>query len=275
MSSPRRLAPADAGWPPDLADLAAPPDELHLLGSLDALAARRVAIVGTRRADPEALRFTLELAAALAEAGFAIVSGGALGVDAAAHEGALEVGGRTVVVLASGVVKPYPRRHADLFAQVVERGGLLLSEERDCAPHRGRFLKRNRVIAALGEATVVVQAPARSGALSTARHAAKLGRPLLAVPASPWDLRGAGGSHLLTGDARPCFGPEDVLAALERAAEADASEGMEVGDAAPRRAGAGASRRAAGTGRAKVEGRVASPLAAPTRPRRRTQEGRR
>ncbi|MAC29644.1 MAG: hypothetical protein CMH59_24705, partial [Myxococcales bacterium] len=172
---------------------------------------------------------------------------------------------------ASGVVKPYPRRHADLFAQVVERGGLLLSEERDCAPHRGRFLKRNRVIAALGEATVVVQAPARSGALSTARHAAKLGRPLLAVPASPWDLRGAGGSHLLTGDARPCFGPEDVLAALERAAEADASEGMEVGDAAPRRAGAGASRRAAGTGRAKVEGRVASPLAAPTRPRRRRE----
>ena len=142
-----------------------------------------------------------DLGAAAARAGCTVVSGGAIGIDAAAHRGALDAGGETIVVLASSVREAYPPAHAELFAEVSLRG-LLLCEHDDGAPYPSRFLDRNRLIAALSSTTVVVQAPARSGALSTARVAKKLKRELYAVPASPWDLRGRGNLQLLEAGAQ-------------------------------------------------------------------------
>ncbi|HJL20201.1 MAG TPA: DNA-processing protein DprA [Sandaracinaceae bacterium LLY-WYZ-13_1] len=196
-----------------LAELAEPPSRLWARGSLPRHPA--VAIVGTRRADRDALAFTRRLAAELAEAGAAVISGGAEGIDAAAHRGALDAGGRTWVVQAAPLDAPYPRRHRRLFEAVLEADGGWLSETPPGEPaYPSRFLARNRLVAALADAVVVVQAPARSGALSTARHAEALERPLFAVPHAPWDPRGAGGNRLLGSGARPCLSARDVVGAL-------------------------------------------------------------
>lgn len=214
MTDARRLAPDS--FPPGLAELADPPAALFARGALPDGPA--VAIVGTRRADPAAVTFARALAADLSRAGLAIVSGGADGIDAAAHEGALAARGRTFVVLPTAIERPYPTHRAPLFERVLEGGGGWLSERAPDEPSRpAHFLSRNRIIAALADATVVVQAPIKSGAMSTARAAKKLKRPLFAVPASPWDRRGEGNARLLAEGARPCSGAADVLAVLGRA----------------------------------------------------------
>lgn len=200
--------------PPGLVDLPDPPERLFAVGAIPR--ARAVAIVGTRAADPEPLAFTRRLATELAEAGLVVVSGGALGIDAAAHRGALDVNGLTVAVLASSLVRAYPPEHAGLFEQIAERGALVCEHEHVPA-HPGRFLERNRLVAAMTDATVVVQAPVQSGALSTAAIARRLGRHLLAVPSAPWDPRSAGSTALLATGARVCRGARDVLDALELA----------------------------------------------------------
>lgn len=197
-------------YPLGLRDLSDAPRAFRVVGELPDLA-RSVAIVGTRRADDEALDFAYGLARRAVLDGFVVVSGGAIGVDRAAHEGAIDGGGRTVVVLPTGLDAPYPQANQALFVRAVEAGCLLTEVEDGAAARPGRFLKRNRLIAALGGSTVVVQAPARSGALSTARVAERLGRLLFAVPASPWDPRGSGNLTLLRKGARICAGPGDVL----------------------------------------------------------------
>ncbi len=204
------MTSACAGYPAGLRDLSDAPVQFRIVGELPDLG-RAVAIVGTRRADDEALDFAYSLARAAVLNGLVVVSGGAVGVDRAAHEGAIDGGGRTVVVLPTGLDTPYPRANHDLFARAVEAGCLLTEAEDGVDARPGRFLKRNRLIAALGGSTVVVQAPARSGALSTARVARRLGRRVFAVPASPWDPRGSGNLRLLHGGARICAGPSDVL----------------------------------------------------------------
>ena len=212
LPAPNVLLPLDPSYPAGLRDL---PDHgpLRVSGQLPPLE-HAVAIVGTRRADPEALDFTTELARQLAEAGCVVVSGGALGIDAAAHRGALLGAGRTVAVLASGLVTPYPPSHGPLFEKISEDGALV-TEAPDAAVVEGfRFLHRNRLIAALARATIVVQAPKRSGTLSTAAFAQKLGRPLWVVPSAPWSRRSEGGLGLLRGDARICTSAEDVLSVI-------------------------------------------------------------
>ncbi|UCH30607.1 MAG: DNA-protecting protein DprA, partial [Myxococcales bacterium] len=186
---------------------------------------RTIAIVGTRRADDEALDFAYDLGRSAVLRDFVVVSGGANGIDRAAHEGAIEGGGRTVVVLPTGLDAPYPATNHDLFARVIESGCLFTEVEDGASAQRGRFLTRNRLIAALGRATVVVQAPVRSGALSTASAARALGRPVFATPASPWDPRGSGTLRLLRAGARICTAPDDVLSesAPQRGAEAASS----------------------------------------------------
>ncbi|MCB9614286.1 MAG: DNA-protecting protein DprA [Sandaracinus sp.] len=183
--SPRQLP--HEGFPRGLHDLPDPPERLFVAGDLPG-AGLSVAIVGTRAADPEPLRFAHRLAFDLTRAGVLVVSGGALGIDAAAHRGALDAGGPTVAVLASGLRRAYPPEHVSLFEQIAEQGALLCEYE-DVKPHRGRFLERNRLVAAMCDAVVVVQAPDRSGALNTAATARTLGRLVFAVPAAPWDLR--------------------------------------------------------------------------------------
>ncbi len=173
-----------------------------------------VAIVGTRRADPAAVRYAFGLAQTLANAGAIVCSGGALGIDTAAHRGTLDAKGQTLVVLASGLCKAYPPRNADLFREVA-KSGAVVSEFWDVPPRAGRFLRRNQVIAALSDAVVVVQAPPRSGALSTARAAIRLGKPLWVVPAAPWDTRSGGSNELLrSGGAAPLWRAHDLLQTL-------------------------------------------------------------
>lgn len=204
-----------AGYPAGLLRLAEPPPRLRVRGKLPSLA-RAVAIVGTRSASERGIRLATDLAGSLARAGCVVVSGGARGIDRAAHLGALEAGGATLVVCASGLARPYPAEHASLFEEIVARGGALVSERADDAwPAPRHFLARNRLIAALAEVVVVVEAPARSGALSTAAHARALGVPLFAVPRVPETNESRGSNDLLRAGARACLSVADVLGALE------------------------------------------------------------
>ena len=193
------VVPGDPHWPTGLDDLGATaPHALWLRGSPSALsAATSVALVGSRACTAYGQRVATELADGLAVRGTVVVSGGAYGIDAAVHRGAM-VGGTTWVVLAGGLDSVYPAGHRALFAQVVEGGGALLGEAPPGAvPARHRFLQRNRLIAALTAGTVVVEAAWRSGALSTAHHAAGLLRPVGAVPGPVTSVASAGCHRLL------------------------------------------------------------------------------
>jgi DNA processing protein len=181
----RLITQEDPEWPGQLADLGdEQPYALWLRGQADLRFSclRSVAIVGSRAATAYGSYVAAELAASVAARGLAVVSGGAFGVDAAAHRGALSADGVTVAVLAGGVDVPYPVAHTELFDAVAAQG-VLVSEWPPGRPvSRLRFLVRNRVIAALATGTVVVEAAERSGALNTARHARDLNRRLMAVP---------------------------------------------------------------------------------------------
>src|SRR5512142_2573562 len=221
MEAPRTLRPGDGPYPAALARVADRPSELRLVGSLGAPRGR-VAIVGARLTDEYGADLAHELAAGLARAGVSVVSGGARGVDAAAHEGALSAGGHTVAVLGTGVDVPYPAEHRDLFERIVAAGGALLSEQPDGT--RGfpqNFPARNRIISALSEAVVVVRAGEKSGALVTAAWARSQGVPVLAVPGDVRDPLSAGTLRLLREGARVAASARDVLAAIGIAAAAD------------------------------------------------------
>jgi DNA processing protein len=181
----RLVIPGDLEWPTQLDDLGlAAPWALWLRGTVDLRlsALRSVAVVGARAATQYGTHVASTLGSDLAAAGWAVVSGGAYGVDAAAHSGALAVRGVTIAVLACGVDVAYPPRHDALFARIAADGLLVSEVPPGAAPHRTRFLVRNRLIAALTRGTVVVEAAVRSGSLSTARDAERLGRPVLGVP---------------------------------------------------------------------------------------------
>ena len=181
----RVVCPGDPEWPTQLDVLGdARPLVLWLQGSADLRFAclRSVSVVGARAATGYGEHVATEMAAALAERGWAVVSGGAYGIDASAHRGALGAEGVTVAVLASGLSYGYPKGHHELFAAIAGQGVMVSEWPPDRAPSRPGFLVRNRVIAALSCGTVVVEAALRSGALSTARHARDISRPLMAVP---------------------------------------------------------------------------------------------
>ncbi|UJR78220.1 Rossmann fold nucleotide-binding protein Smf [Sandaracinus amylolyticus] len=206
--------PSDPAWPACLEELPDPPAKLRVAGELPFLD-RAVAIVGTRRASDDALEIARRMARDLAAAGFVVVSGGAEGIDAAAHHGALEGDGRSIAVLASGLSRPYPRGHASLFERIAASGAVITEAAHEDEPRAHTFLSRNRLIAALSRAVIVVQAPARSGALSTAGHARISGRPLFAVPWAVDDVRGEGGVALLArSHARACRNADDVIEAI-------------------------------------------------------------
>ncbi len=201
----------DPAWPACLDELAQPPEKLRVAGTLPFLDGA-VAVVGTRRASPTGLLWARRIAEELGGAGLVVISGGAEGIDRAAHEGALAGGGRTIAVLAGGLDRLYPRAHAPLFSRIADEGAVLTEAEDSEAPRPHLFLARNRLIAALSRAVIVVQAPLRSGALSTAMHARKLGRPVYALPWSLSDVRGEGGLALLAKEqARVCVGAADVI----------------------------------------------------------------
>ncbi|MBE1874582.1 DNA-processing protein DprA [Myceligenerans pegani] len=224
------LLPGDAGWPGGLDALG--PAAPHALwvrgrGDLAGLSRRAVALVGSRASTSYGERVARDLASGLAARGFTVVSGGAHGIDAEAHRAALAVDGSTLVLLASGVDRLYPSGNRRLMETAMSGGAVVAEVPPGSTPFRQRFLARNRIIAALGSATVVVEAAMRSGALSTANHATRLLRPVGAVPGPVTSMASAGCHELLRSGAAVCV--TDAAEAAELAGGAT--------DAAPARHG--------------------------------------
>jgi DNA processing protein len=206
----RLVCPQDSEWPIELDALDRLRDEgdgsaagaplcLWVRGAADLrdIASRAVAVVGCRAATSYGLHLAGEIAFAMAEQGWVIVSGAAFGIDAAAHRGALSGGGPTVAVLAGGVDVPYPAAHVELLTEIARTGALVSEVAPGTPPYRRRFLTRNRMIAALCRGTVVVEAGLRSGALNTVAHARRLGRQVMAVPGPVTSAMSAGCHRLL------------------------------------------------------------------------------
>jgi DNA processing protein len=213
MMQPRWIDPASAGWPARLAHLESPPRGLWQLGIVG-VTTPSVAIVGSRRATFAGVEIATSIARELGSAGIQVVSGMALGIDAAAHTGALDAGGSTIAVLGCGIDVCYPPRHTGLRARIVDAGSLISEEPAGTPPFKHNFPKRNRIIAALAQAVVVVEATERSGALSTARWAADLGREVLAVPGSIRSRQSSGTNLLIRDGVRPFLGIADLLEAV-------------------------------------------------------------
>jgi len=182
--------------------------------SRDVLQRPRVAIVGTRSASVHGLADAHELGAFLARGGVTVVSGLAIGIDGAAHEGALDEGGGVVGVVATGLDVVYPRRHVVLFDRVRAAGVLLSESGFGAGANRFRFPVRNRIIAALADVVVVVEATLRGGARITADYGLEYGRPVLVMPGSRRNPSAEGCNALLADGAQPLLEPEDVLVAL-------------------------------------------------------------
>ncbi len=218
----RLVCPGDSEWPPSLDRLAALDAEPLALWArgpapLGDVTARSVAVVGARAASEYGVHMTDRIAGGLADHGWSVVSGGAIGIDGAGHRAALASGAPTVAVLACGVDVAYPPAHRRLLARIAEEGLLLSESPPGGAPMRHRFLVRNRLLAALSCGTVVVEAAVRSGSLSTLRWAQRLGLGAMVVP-GPVTSAMSGGCHLMLREAGVvCVtGPADVLDVVGR-----------------------------------------------------------
>lgn len=253
----RRLAPVDPTWPEPLAHAVPPPERLFVRGVLPE--APGVAVVGTRKMSPYGRACVDLLVPELVRLGRAVVSGLALGVDGAAHEAALRAGGATVAVIGGGVddASIYPRAHAGLAARILENGGALLSEYAPGAPSLPHhFPARNRIIAALSSAVLVIEAPRASGSIITARLALEMGRDVWAVPGPITHPNAEGPNALIRDGATPIACAGDVAHALgltpgqarlpmpetpsseERALLAEIAAGHETADAMAKALGA-------------------------------------
>jgi DNA processing protein len=213
MSSIRRLGRRDPSFPALLAAIHDPPGELYLRGSAEAatLSNPAVAVVGARACSAYGRSITRSLTRDLAGAGLVVVSGMARGIDGEAHRGALEADGVTIAVLGCGIDRDYPAAHAELARRICERGLVVSEYEAGIEPAPWRFPARNRIIAGLCGATVVVEARERSGALITADFALEEGRDVLAVPGEITSALSAGTNALLKLGAAPVTSADDVL----------------------------------------------------------------
>jgi DNA processing protein len=208
----RSIAPDEPGYPTGLHDLEEPPP-IHVLGSLREEPG--VAVVGTRRCTRYGLDLATRFGAVLASAGWTTVSGLARGIDAAAHRGCVGAGGHAVAVLGSGVDVCYPAENRDLYDRILAGGGAVVSEyPAGTPPDRWRFPARNRLIAAMSAAVVVVEAAETGGALITARLAAEIGRPVFVVPGDVDRAASRGCNRLIKDGAHPVLGPGDLMEEL-------------------------------------------------------------
>lgn len=208
----RFVAIGEDGYPPLLKLIPGPPPLIAVKGRDAALSLPCVAVVGARNASLAGIRFARALARDIGAEGYAVVSGLARGIDAAAHTGSLDTG--TVAAMAGGLDRPYPPEHADLAAAIVERGALISEMPFGWEPRSRDFPRRNRLIAGLAHGLVVVEAAVRSGSLISARLAGEFGRLVFAVPGSPLDPRTAGTNGLLKEGAIIVTEAADVLLAV-------------------------------------------------------------
>ncbi len=217
------LTPDDPGWPEILwRELCDPPLVLYIRGSLHSPSRRSVAIVGSRHPTGNGLQLARSIARRLATEGVVVVSGLALGIDAAAHRGALDVEGETVAVLGSGIDCPSPMSHTRLADRVAERGALVSEFPPGVAPRPLHFPRRNRLIAALASVLLVVEGGKRSGARSTVDHALALGREIAAVPRDPTHPGSILPNELLRSGATPISNAAELLALLDSTRRATA-----------------------------------------------------
>jgi DNA processing protein len=198
-------------YPVNLKELSDAPHLLYVRGTLSPGDGNAVAMVGSRNSTSYGQRVASRLAAGLARGGYTVVSGLALGIDGAAHRGALEAGGRTLAVLAGGLSSVYPPDHAGLAEEVTKSGALLSETPMVMDPQRGMFHARNRLISGLARAVVIVEANERSGALITARHAADQGRDVFAIPANVDSSHSAGSLRLLRDGAKLIRDADDLI----------------------------------------------------------------
>jgi DNA processing protein len=193
------IVPTDQAWPAQLNDLATPPIGLVIKGKVESLHSRSIAIVGTRNPTPYGARIASDFAAGFVDREWSVVSGGAYGIDTHAHKGALIAEGLTIAVIASGIDINYPAGNDRLFAEIAELGAIVSEVMPGTPAFPSRFLTRNRIIAALSVSTLVVEAAFRSGSLRTARDAAELMRPVMAIP-GPINSPTSEGTHRLIGE---------------------------------------------------------------------------
>lgn len=214
MSAPVREL-TGAQYPPRLRDLPEPPPAVWLAGELPRMPS--IALVGTREATEPGCAFARSLAADLARAGLAVFSGGAHGIDTAAHEGALDAGGVTVVVAPSSFDRPAPKTNAGLFRRIVRSGGAHITRFPPGTVARPwHYFPRNAMLVALADAVVVVQSGIIGGARNAALHARRLRRPLLVVPGAPWEEKGIGCVLELRLGATPVGSARDILESIGR-----------------------------------------------------------
>jgi DNA processing protein len=231
------LLPYDDAFPMCLRDIPDPPAFLCALGRLELAGREAVAVVGSRDHTSYGARACRSLAGAAASEGLVVVSGMARGLDAVAHEAALEAGGFTIGVLGNGVAVAYPAANRRLYARVA-REGLLLSEfPPDDPPRAGSFPRRNRLVSGLARVTLVVEAAIDSGALLTAASALDQGREVFAVPGPITSPTSAGTNRLIRDGAAPCLEPADLIAAYPALASRAAARRAGRGAAAPGAAG--------------------------------------
>lgn len=204
----------DELYPPRLKEIEQPPPVLYARGEITLDDHYAVAIVGTRRVTPYGRQIAEDLAAFLAGQGITVVSGLARGVDAVAHSAALKAGGRTIAVLGSGVDKIYPPEHLQIAEKMMKQGAVVSDYAVGTPPESANFPPRNRIIAGLSMATVVVEAGETSGALITAEFAAEQGREVFAVPGSILAPQSKGTNKLIQQGAHPLLSPQDLTQAL-------------------------------------------------------------
>lgn len=208
------------GYPERLAHTAKPPHLLFCLGQSDLNDPQALSIVGTRRADGYGLRHTRRIARELAHKGVCIVSGLALGVDAAAHQGALDAGGRTIAVLGGALDQFYPKENRALMDRILDMGGSVVSEyPPGVSPTRFSFVQRNRIVAGMAQGTLVTQAPHKSGALSTVNYALEEGREVFALPGDIDRFGSQLPNKLIAEGAHPVSTAQDILPLIAGAAE--------------------------------------------------------
>ncbi|MBI4059714.1 DNA-protecting protein DprA [Candidatus Giovannonibacteria bacterium] len=205
------LSPQDKKFPQELHETPWPPRGLYVKGEIRG-PKPKVAIVGTRRSTSYGKEVAFKIAQTLAGEGVIVVSGLALGIDAAAHEGALSGGGITWAVMGSGLENIYPKAHAGLAEKIIKQGGALISEyPRGLVARRYTFPERNRIVAGLAKLTIVIEAPEKSGALITARLALEAGREVGVVPGDVFRANFIGSNRLLREGAHPILGAQDAL----------------------------------------------------------------